>query len=134
VQSVLDHPVEQLWDVMVLDNERRAKPLRLILSVLANPFVRSLGEWPNERKRALWQNPDVGFAGRSTHCLWSVFANGGPGLTGNSGRKTASVCDKHKKETIRNIATDFTSVAFIILLRKTGRKVLKMFRKGTSEA
>jgi len=119
---------------MVLDNERRAKPLRLILSVLANPFVRSLGEWPNERKRALWQNPDVGFAGRSTHCLWSVFANGGPGLTGNSGCKTASVCDKHKKETIRNIATDFTSVAFIILLRKTGRKVLKMFRKGTSEA
>ena len=81
VQSVLDHPAEQLWDVMVLDNERRAKPLRLILSVLANPFVRPLGEWPNERKRALWQNPDVGFAGRSTHCLRSAFANGGSGLT-----------------------------------------------------
>jgi len=28
---------------------------------------------------------------------------------------------------------DFTEVAFIILLRKTERKVLKMFRKGTSE-
>jgi len=33
-----------------------------------------------------------------------VFANGGSGLIGNSGRKTANVCDKHKKETIRNIA------------------------------
>jgi len=118
---------------MVLDNERRAKPLRLILSVLANPFVRSLGEWPNERKRALWQNPDVGFAGRSTHCLWSVFANGGPGLTGNSGRKTASVCDKHAKETIRNIATDFTGFAFILFSGKRAAKFLKMFRKVASE-
>jgi hypothetical protein len=49
VQSVLDHPVDQLWDVVMLDEERRAKPLRIILGVLANPFIRPLSERPNER-------------------------------------------------------------------------------------
>src|SRR4029077_8004494 len=113
-----------------LDNERRAKPLRLILSVLANPFVRSLGEWPNERKRALWQNPDVGFAWRLTHCLRSVFANGGSDLTGNSGRKTANVCDKHKKETIRNIPTDFTAVASSFFSGKRSAKFSRCSERG----
>jgi hypothetical protein len=92
------------------------------LGVLANPFTR-LSERPNERKRSLWQNPDVCFAGEAVHCLPSVFANGGSGLIGKSGRKTANVCDKHAKETTRNTVTDFTAVTFIILLRKTGRKV-----------
>jgi hypothetical protein len=58
-----------------------------------------------------------------------VFANGGSGLIGNSGRKTASVCDKHAKETIRNIATDFTGFAFILFSGKRAAKFLKMFRK-----
>jgi hypothetical protein len=47
----------------VFDDEIRAKPLRIILGVLANPFIRLLSERPNERKCSLWQNPDVGFAG-----------------------------------------------------------------------
>ena len=123
VQSVLDHPVEQLCEIVVFDDQRRAKPLRIILGVLANPFTRPLSERSNERQRALWQNPDVGFAGGTVHRLPSVFANGGSGLIGNSGRKTANVCDKHVKETTRNIATHFTVLAFIILLRKSRSKV-----------
>ena len=107
----------------MFDDEGRAEPLRIILGVLANPFTRPLSERPNERKRSLWQNPDVGFTRRAVHCLRSVFANGGAGLIGNSGCKTANVCDKHAKETIRNIATYFTVPAFIILLRKSGTKV-----------
>jgi len=59
--------------------------------------------------------------------------NGGSGLIGNSGRRTASVCDKHAKETIRNIATDFTGFAFIIFYGKRAAKFLKMFRKVASE-
>ena len=62
-----------------------------------------------------------------------MFANGGSGLIGNSGRKTASVCDKHAKETIRNIATDFTGFAFIIFYGKRAAKFLKRFRKRLSE-
>ncbi len=46
----------------------------MILEVLADPFTRPLSERPNERKRALWQNPDVRFAGWAVHCLPSVFA------------------------------------------------------------
>jgi hypothetical protein len=114
----------------VFDDEIRAKPLRIILGVLANPFIRLLSERPNERKYSLWQNPDVGFAGGAVHCLPSVFANGGSGLIGKSGRKTANVCDKHAKETTRNTVTDFTAVAFIILLRKTRRKVPEDVPKG----
>ena len=60
LQSVRDHSVEQLWDVVVFDEERRTKPLRMILRMLANPFTCPLSEWPNEGKRALWQNPDIG--------------------------------------------------------------------------
>jgi hypothetical protein len=130
VQSVLDHPVDQLWDVVMLEHERRAKPLRIILGVLANPFTGPLSKRPNERKRFLWSNPDVGFAGVAVHCLRSVFANGGCGLIGKSGRKTANVCDKHAKETTRNTVTDFTGVVFIILLRKTGCKVPQDVPKG----
>ncbi len=40
-----------------------------------------------------------------------------------SGRKTANVGDRHAKETTRNAVTDFTAVAFIILLQKRGAKV-----------
>jgi hypothetical protein len=123
LQSVRDHSVEQLWNVVVLDEERRTKPLRMILQMLANPFTCPLSEWPNEGKGALWQNPDIGFAGGAVHCLPSLFANGGSGLIGNSGRKTANVCDKHAKETTRNIVTVFTRFAFIILLRKSPGKV-----------
>src|SRR5882762_9454681 len=116
----------------MFDDKRRAKPLRIILGVLADPFIRPLSERPNERQRSLWQNPDVGFTRGAVHCLPFVFANGGSGLIGNSGRKTASVCDKHAKETIRNIATDFTGFAFTILLRETGRKVPQDVPKGAS--
>jgi len=63
-----------------------------------------------------------------------VFANGGPGLIGNSGRKTANVCDKHAKETIRNIATHFIVPAFNILLRKSGSKVPEDIPKEGQEA
>jgi len=63
-----------------------------------------------------------------------VFANGGSGLIGNSGRKTANVCDKHTKETIRNIATHFIVPAFNILLRKSGRKVPEDIPKESQEA
>jgi hypothetical protein len=59
-----------------------------------------------------------------------VFANGGSGLIGKSGRKTANVCDKHAKETTRNTVTDFIWVVFIILLRKTGCKVPQDVPKG----
>ena len=118
VQSVLDHPIEQLWDVAVLDYQRRAKPLRVVVDVLAYPLIRSLSEWPNECKRSLWQDPNVGFVGRAFHCLPSVLASGGAGLIGNSGRKTAKECDMHAKETTRNTVRDFTAFGFIILLRQ----------------
>jgi hypothetical protein len=107
----------------MFNDERRAEPLKIILDVSANPFTRPLRERPNERKRALWQNPDVGFAGGAVHCLPSVFANGGSGLIGNSGRKTANACDKHTNETTRNSVIHFTVLAFIILLRKSWSKV-----------
>jgi hypothetical protein len=107
----------------VLDNERGTKPLRMIFGMLAHPFARPLGKRPNERKRALWQNPDVGLASGAVHCLASAFANGGSGLIGNNGRKTANVCDKHAAEMTRNIATHFTAFAFIFFLRKSGCKV-----------
>jgi hypothetical protein len=109
--------------VVIFDDERRAKPLGMTLQVLANPFTRPLGKRPNERKRALWQDPDVGFTDARIHCLRSVFANGSSGLIGNSGRKTANVCDKHTKETARNIAIHFTALSFINLLRKSRSKV-----------
>lgn len=51
------------------------------------------------------------------------MANGGSGLIGNSGRKTANACDKDAEETTRNIAIYFTALAFIILLRKSRSKV-----------
>ena len=57
----------------MFDDKRRAKPLRIISGVLANPFTCPLSERPNERKRSLWQNPDVGFAGGAVHCLRPVF-------------------------------------------------------------
>jgi hypothetical protein len=64
----------------VVDDERRTKPLSMILEVLANPFARSLGKRPNEGKRALWQNPDVGFAAGAVHAwhlrLRSSFFSG----------------------------------------------------------
>jgi hypothetical protein len=97
---------------VVFDNKRRATPLKIVLDMLTNPFIRSLSERPNERERSLRQNPDVGFASSAVHCLWSAFANGGSGLMGNSGRSTAKVCDKHANETTRNIATHFTAIRF----------------------
>jgi hypothetical protein len=57
----------------MFDDKRRAKPVRTILGVLANPFTRSLSERPNERKRSLWRNPDVCFAGGAVHCVPSVL-------------------------------------------------------------
>jgi hypothetical protein len=118
----------------VFDEERRAKPLRIILDVLPNPFSRPLSERPNKRKRALWQDPDVSFTGGAVHCLPSVFANGGSGLIGNSGRKTAKVCDKHAKETTSNMA-----IHFILCLLSSffsgnrGAKFQKMFPKKVCE-
>jgi hypothetical protein len=104
--------LEQVCEVVVFDDERRTEPVKVILDMLGNPFTRPLGEWPNERKRSLWRNPDVGFASGAVHCLRSVSASGGSGLIGNSGRKTANACDKHAKETTRNIATYFTALPF----------------------
>ena len=123
LQSVRDHSVEQLWDVVVFDEERGTKPLRMILRMLAKPFTCPLSEWPNEGKRALWQNPDIGLTSGAVHCLRSVFANEGSGLIGNSGRRSANVCDKHARETTRNNIRHFTSPGFIILLRKSPGKV-----------
>jgi hypothetical protein len=37
------------------------------LDMLANPFTRPLGEWSNEHKRSLSENPDVRFAGGTFH-------------------------------------------------------------------
>ncbi len=51
----------------MFQDQRRTKPLRIIVDMLANPFTRSLGEWSNERKRSLSENPDVGFAGGTFH-------------------------------------------------------------------
>jgi hypothetical protein len=104
----------------------------MILQMLANPFTCPLSERPNEGKRSLWQNPDIGFTGGAVHCLRSVFANGGSGLIGNSGRKTANVCDKHAREMTRNIATHFTALVFIILLRKSPSKVPEDAPKRTA--
>jgi hypothetical protein len=109
--------------VLVFDDERRTKPLRMIFGMFTDPFARSLGQRPNESKRALWQNPDIGFTAGTVHCLASPLANGGSGLIGNSGRKTANVCDKDATETTRNIATHFTAFAFIFFIRKSGSKV-----------
>jgi hypothetical protein len=69
LQSVGDHSVEQFWNVVVFYEERRTKPLRMILQMLANPFTCPLSEWPNEGKRALWQNPDIGLTSGGVHCL-----------------------------------------------------------------
>jgi hypothetical protein len=110
--SVRDHSVEQLCDVVVFDEERRTKPLRVILQMLVNPFTCPLSKWPNEGKRALWQNPDIGLTGGTVHYLRPVFANGGSGLIGNSGRKTADVCDKHARKTNRNNVKYLTSPGF----------------------
>jgi hypothetical protein len=74
----------------------------------------------------LWENPDVGFAGGTFHCLPSVFANGGSGLMGNSGPKTANVCDKHAKETTRNAATQFTGLLSSFFSENRGAKFLKI--------
>ena len=54
---------------MIFDEERRTKPLRMILQMFANPFTCPLSEWPNEGKRALWQNPDIGLTSGGVHCL-----------------------------------------------------------------
>jgi hypothetical protein len=62
---------------MVFDDKCGAKPLRVIFGVLPHPLARTLGERPNERKRALWQNPDIRFASGAVHCLSFFFANRG---------------------------------------------------------
>jgi hypothetical protein len=109
--------------VAVFDDERRTKPLRMVFGMFTNPFARSLSQRPNERQRALWQNPNIAFAAGAVHFLPSAFANGGCGLIGNSGRNTANVCDKHATEMTRNIARHFTTLAFTIFLRKSGSEV-----------
>ena len=121
LQSVGDHSVEQLWNVVVFDEERRTKPLRMFLQMFANPFTGPPSEWPNKGKRTLWQNPDIGLTRRAIHCLRSVFANGGSGLIGNSGGRRTNVFD--------NISR-LTSPGFIILLRKSGGKVPEDCSKG----
>jgi hypothetical protein len=112
VQSVFDHPVEKLWEVVMFDDERRTDPLKIILDVVGNPFTGPFSKRPNERECSLRQNPEVGFAGRAVHCLPTATANGGSGLIGNKGRKTVNVCDKHAKETTRNSVTHFTAIRF----------------------
>jgi hypothetical protein len=90
-------------------NQRGTKPLRIILDVLINPFTRPLRERSNETNRSLRENPDIGFADRTLHCSPRSFGDGGSDLIGNSGRKTANVCDMHAKETTRNSVARFTS-------------------------
>ena len=58
--------------------------------------------------------------------------NGGSGLIGKRGRKTANVCDKHAKETTRNIATDFTRLLSSFFSGNRSTKFLNMFRKTAS--
>jgi hypothetical protein len=109
--------------VPVFDDECRTKPLRMVFGMFTNPFARPLSERPNERKGALWQDPDIAFVAGAVHFSPPAFANWGSGLIGNSGRNTANVCDKHAIEMTRNIARHFTTLAFIIFLRKSGSKV-----------
>jgi hypothetical protein len=118
---------------VVLDDQRRTKPLRIILDVLGKPFTRPFGQRSNERNRSLWENPDVVFAGGPFHCSTSVFANGGSGLIENSGRKTANVCDKHAKETTRNSTTRFTGLLSSFFSGNHVAKFLNIFRKTASE-
>jgi hypothetical protein len=58
----------------MFDDKRRTKPLRMMLGVLADPFTRSLGDRPNERKRSLQQYPNIGVMVGAVHCLQSAFA------------------------------------------------------------
>jgi hypothetical protein len=62
-----------------------------------------------------------------------MFADGGSGLIGNIGRKTANVCDKHAKETIRNIATHSPWLLSSFFSGNWGAKFLRMFRKRARE-
>jgi hypothetical protein len=48
LQSILHHPVDEICDIVVFDDERRAKPLRITLGVLVDPFTRLLSERSNE--------------------------------------------------------------------------------------
>jgi hypothetical protein len=52
----------------VFKEQRRTKP-PTIIDVVANPFTRSLGKRPNQGERSLWDNPNVGSAGGTFHCL-----------------------------------------------------------------
>jgi hypothetical protein len=105
-----------------------------MLSVSPNPFIRPVSERPDERKRALWQNPEVGFTGGAVHYLLFAFANGGSDLIGNSGRKTANVCDKHAKETTRNHCyTSHGGWFSSSFSGNRGAKFLKIFRKRAGE-
>jgi hypothetical protein len=90
-------------------DQRGTKPLRIILHVLVNPFTGPPRERSNERNRSLRKNPDIGFADRTFHCSPCTLGGGGSDLIGNSGRKTANVCDMHAKEMTRNSVARFTS-------------------------
>ena len=74
MQSVRDHTVEQLCEIVVFYDEHRIKPLEVIPDVLTGPFTRPLSQRPNECMGSLWQNPDVGFADGRVHRLQSAFA------------------------------------------------------------
>jgi hypothetical protein len=107
---------------VVFDDKRGAKPLRIFPHVSPNPFTRPLSEWPNEGKRSLWQNPDIGFTRGPAHGLHPVLANGGSGLIGKRGRKTANVCDKHARERTIKTATHFIAVGFHLLSPEIGEQ------------
>src|SRR5581483_2693812 len=102
LQSIRNHSIQQVGDVVLVDEKGRAKPLRMVSQMLANPFACFFCQGSNERQCALWQNPDVGFTSRAVHCLLSVFANGGCAFSGNAGRKRATVCDVQARETVKN--------------------------------
>jgi hypothetical protein len=65
----LHHSAEQVCAVMLFEDQRRTKPLRITLDMLVNPFTRPLGERPNECSRSLTENADVGFVARNVSLL-----------------------------------------------------------------
>jgi hypothetical protein len=77
---------------VVFYNERGTKPLRMILEVLFDPLAGPLGKWPNERKRSLRQNPDVGFASGAIHFL--PVGSPSSSFSGNRGAKFLKMFEK----------------------------------------
>jgi hypothetical protein len=64
----------------------------MISEVLFYPIAGPLGKWPNERKRSLGQNPNVGFASRAIHFFRSSFPSSS--FSGNHRAKFPKMFEK----------------------------------------